>query len=193
MEKKITFEDKDKFGAPPVNLFTDADANEIKTTVNELANDVGELEGKIAALENNGIGDNGVVEYFTPVIDFSVYPGTIGETAPSYSRSGYYVKNGNVITLWLKIAITIKGDYTGEMALRGLPDYKPKEPTLLNVLTMGMISTLNNKVAVINDDFIAIMGTDKDSGADALFMLENIANNSSLIISGSYIIKEEDD
>ncbi len=37
---KIAFADKDRFAAPPINKFRAADANEIKTVVNKLRDDV---------------------------------------------------------------------------------------------------------------------------------------------------------
>ena len=193
MKKKITFEDKDKFGAPPVNLFTDVDANEIKTAVNELANDVSELDGKIAELENSVAEDEGVVVYFSPAIDFDYTFGATGETAPTYTSEGYFVKNGSVITLWLRIEITTRGNYTGMMALKLLPDYKSRKPTILNVVLNGITSILNNEVAIIDYNIITIQGTNKNSGTDDFLRLENINDNeSSMIISGSYIAEAND-
>jgi hypothetical protein len=47
---KIAFEDKDRFAAPPINIFRAADANEIKAVVNKVRDDLDTEEGRVDEL-----------------------------------------------------------------------------------------------------------------------------------------------
>jgi hypothetical protein len=55
---KIAFADKDRFSAPPINIFRAADAQEIKTVVNKLRDETDELYARTVSVKDYGaVGD----------------------------------------------------------------------------------------------------------------------------------------
>lgn len=187
MAKRITYSDKNKFGAPPVNIFTDADANEIKSTINDHAKDIEAIEARVKEVESLNITIDQI-------------DGT-GDIMPVYSSEGYCVKNGNVVTLNIAVEILNQPDYNGMLAIYGVP-YKPKKYgfDLLRVFisnaTGFKVIDIDTSCAVFNEDiqgnvYLSIMGF--SSNAVTMVPINLLSIGATIIISGSYITEEENE
>ena len=187
MAKRITYSDKNKFGAPPVNIFTDADANEIKSTINDHAKDIEAIEARVKEVESLNITIDQI-------------DGT-GDIMPVYSSEGYCVKNGNVVTLNIAVEILNLGDYNGMLAIYGVP-YKTKKYgfDLLRVFisnaTGFKVIDIDTSCAVFNEDiqgnvYLSIMGF--SSNAVTMVPINLLSTGATIIISGSYITEEENE
>lgn len=187
MAKRITYSDKNKFGAPPVNIFTDADANEIKDTINDHAKDIEAIEERVEEVESLNLTINQI-------------NGT-GEVPLTYSSEGYCVKNGNVVTLNIAIEIINLGDYDGTLAIYGIP-YKPKKYgfDLLRVFISNAagfkVVDIDTSCAVFSEDaqgnaYLYIIGFSSNAATSVPVNL--LSAGATIIISGSYITEEEED